>query len=85
MVIGITSFAIAGAAILVIREAPPATGARARRVDAAGECTTRSATALPDQDLRETVRTRTFYAVLAMITLGTFTYTQSSRTRSRTW
>ena len=74
MVIGITSFAIAGAAILVIREAPPATGARARRVDAAGECTTRSATALPDQDLRETVRTRTFYAVLAMITLGTFTY-----------
>ena len=29
---------------------------------------------LPDQDLRETVRTRTFYAVLAAITLGTFTY-----------
>ena len=74
MVIGITSFAIAGAAILVIREAPPATGARARRVDAAGGGATRSATALPDQDLRETVRTRTFYAVLAMITLGTFTY-----------
>ena len=74
VVIGITSFAIAGAAILVVRETPPAAGVQARRIDAAGEGPARSATALPDQDLRETVRTRTFYAVLAMITLGTFTY-----------
>ena len=74
MVIGITSFAIAGAAILVVRETPPAAGIQSHRAGAAGGGATRFATALPDQDLRETVRTRTFYAVLAMITLGTFTY-----------
>ena len=74
MVIGITSFAIAGAAILIVREAPPATGAQSRRADAAGDASIPLAAALPDQDLRQAVRTRTFYAVLAAITLGTFTY-----------
>ena len=74
MVIGITSFAIAGVAILVVREAPPAAGIESHRAGAAGGGAVRSVAALPDQDLRETVRTRTFYAVLAMITLGTFTY-----------
>ena len=74
MIIGITSFAVAGAAILVIREAPPAGGARARGSGSAGRREARVAPALPDRDLRETVRTRTFYAVLAAITLGTFTY-----------
>ena len=74
MVIGITSFAIAGVAILVVREAPPAAGIESHRAGAAAGGAIRSAAALPDQDLRETVRTRTFYAVLAMITLGTFTY-----------
>ena len=74
MVIGIMSFAIAGLAILVVREAPPAAGIESHRAGAAAGGAIRSAAALPDQDLRETVRTRTFYAVLAMITLGTFTY-----------
>ena len=74
MVIGITSFAVAGAAILVIRETPPAGGAPTRRLDSAAERENRVVPVLPDQDLRETVRTRTFYAVLAAITLGTFTY-----------
>ena len=73
MVIGIASFAIAGAALLVIREAPPAAAAQARR-DAAGERTAGLAGALPDRELRDTLRTSTFYAVLAAITLGTFTY-----------
>ena len=74
MVIGFTAFAVAGAAILVTREAPPAGGARARRSGSAGERVARVQPALPDRDLRETLRTRTFYAVLAAITLGTFTY-----------
>ena len=74
VVIGIASFAVAGAAVLVIREAPPAARAQARGPGAAGERATRAAPALPDRNLRETVRTRTFYAVLAAITLGTFTY-----------
>ena len=74
VVIGIASFAVAGAAVLVIREAPPAARARARGSDATGARAVRAAAALPDRGLRETVRTRTFYAVLAAITLGTFTY-----------
>ena len=74
VVIGIASFAVAGAAVLVIREAPPAARAQVRGPGAAGERATRAAPALPDRNLRETVRTRTFYAVLAAITLGTFTY-----------
>ena len=73
VVIGIASFAIAGAAVLVIREVPPAAAAPAR-LPAAGERAAPFGTSLPDRDLRETVRTRTFYAVLAAITLGTFTY-----------
>ena len=73
VVIGIASFAVAGAAILVIREAPPAARVRARGSDATGARAV-AAPALPDRGLRETVRTRTFYAVLAAITLGTFTY-----------
>ena len=74
VVLGVASFAIAGAAALVIRETPPAAGARVHRALAAGKRAAPTAPALHDQDLRETVRTRTFYAVLAAITLGTFTY-----------
>lgn len=74
VVIGIASFVIAGAAVLVIRETPPDAGTRALRPDTAGERAPRFAPALPDRDLRETVRTRTFYAVLTAISLGTFTY-----------
>ena len=73
VVIGIASFAVAGAAVLVIREAPPAARARARGSDAT-DTRAVAAPALPDRGLRETVRTRTFCAVLAAITLGTFTY-----------
>ena len=74
LVLGVASFVIAGAAALVIRETPPAVGARVRRPLAAGERAAPSVLALHDQELRETVRTHTFYAVLAAITLGTFTY-----------
>ena len=74
VVLGVASLAIAGAAALVIRETPPAAGARVHRALAAGKRAAPTAPALHEQDLRETVRTRTFYAVLAAITLGTFTY-----------
>ena len=74
VVIGVAAFAIAGAAMLVIREAPPATGARAHRSGSPGEFTAGFTATLPGRNLRETVRTRTFWAVLAAITLGTFTY-----------
>lgn len=75
VVIGIASFAVAGAAILVIREAPPAARAGTRGPGTAGtRAAARAAPALPDQGLREIVRSRTFHAVLAAITLGTFTY-----------
>ena len=74
LAIGLASFAVAGAALVVIREAPPAGGATKRRPGSTGEHKARVGSALPDQDLRETVRTGTFYAVLAAITLGTFTY-----------
>ena len=74
VVIGLAAFAIAGAAALVIREAPPAGAALSGRPGAAGERAAMSGASLPDQDLREAVRTRAFYAVLAAITLGTFTY-----------
>ena len=74
VVIGVGAFAVAGAAMLVIRETPPATGARAFHSGAAGERATAFATSLPGRSLRETVRTRTFWAVLAAITLGSFTY-----------
>ena len=74
VVIGVGAFAVAGAAMLVIRETPPATGARAFHSGAAGERATAFAASLPGRNLRETVRTRTFWAVLAAITLGSFTY-----------
>ena len=41
---------------------------------AAGKSAAPFVPAPPDHDLRETVRTRMFYAVLVAITLGTFTY-----------
>ena len=66
VVVGVASFAVAGAAALVIRESPPAVRApRAARG---------AAPALPDRGLRETVCARTFCAILAATTLGTFTY-----------
>ena len=74
VVIGFAAFAVAGAAMLVIRESPPATRARAFRSGAPGERAAAFATSLPGRSLRETVRTRTFWAVLAAITLGSFTY-----------
>ena len=74
LVLGVASFVIAGAAALVIRDTPPAVGARVRRPLVAGGRAAPSVLALHDQELRETVRTHTFYAVLAAITLGTFTY-----------
>ena len=74
VVIGFTAFAVAGAAMLVIRETPPATRARALSSGAPGEQVAAFATPLPGRNLRETVRTRTFWAVLVAITLGSFTY-----------
>lgn len=74
VVIGFAAFAVAGAAMLVIGEAPPATRARAFRSGAPGERAAAFATSLPNRSLRETVRTRTFWAVFAAITLGSFTY-----------
>ena len=78
VVLGVAAFVIAGAAILLIREMPPAAGAQARRSQGAGKDAGKGAAplaaALPDRDLRETVRTRAFYAVLTAVTLGTFTY-----------
>ena len=74
LAIGLASFAVAGAALVVIREAPPAGDAGRRRPGSTGERKIRVGSALPDRELRETVRTGTFYAVLAAITLGTFTY-----------
>ena len=74
VVLGVASFAIAGAAILVVRDAPPAAPVPAHRPHRTGGGTPALAPALPDRDLREMVRTRAFYAVLVAITLGTFTY-----------
>ena len=74
VVLGVVSFAIAGAAIVVVREAPPAAPVRAHRPHRNGGGTPALAPALPDRDVREMVRTRAFYAVLVAITLGTFTY-----------
>ena len=74
VVIGVAAFAIAGTAMLVIREAPAAAGARAPRRDGASERAAVFASPLPGRSLRETVRSRTFWAVLVAITLGTFTY-----------
>ena len=74
VVVGVAAFAVAGAAILVIREAPPVAGARARRSGPPGGRAATVAAPAPGRSLRETVRTRTFWAVFAAITLGTFTY-----------
>ena len=74
VVVGVAAFAVAGAAILVIREAPSAAGARAPRRDGASERAAVFASPHPGRSLRETVRSRTFWAVLVAITLGTFTY-----------
>ena len=78
LVLGVASFVIAGATLLVVREAPPVAGARMPHPHGADEGGGKGAAplapALPDRDLREMVRTRAFYAVLVAITLGTFTY-----------
>ena len=74
VVVGVAAFAVAGTAMLVIREAPPAPGARVRRPGPAGERSAVFATPVPGRSLRETVRARTFWAVLAAIVLGSFTY-----------
>ena len=65
VVLGVVAFAVAGVALLVIRETPSA----AHDPRAAPP-----ASMLPERSVRETVRTRAFYAVFAAITLGTFTY-----------
>ena len=74
VVIGIAAFGVAGAAAFAIREAPPVAEARIRRGGAAEGRNMRPPPALPDLDVRESVRTPTFYAVLVAITLGAFTY-----------
>ena len=73
LVIGVATFAVAAAAALMIREAPPAGGSRPQHSRTPVERATPTPS-FPDPDLRETVRTRTFLAVFAAITLGTFTY-----------
>ena len=74
VVIGIAAFGVAAAAALAIREAPPIAEAGTRRGDSADGRATRSPLVLPDLDVRESIRTPTFYAVLVAITLGAFTY-----------
>jgi len=74
VVIGVVAFAIAGVAMLVIREAPPAPEGHARRPGTQGERATTTTAPLPTRNLRETARTRVFWAVFITITLGTFTY-----------
>ena len=74
VVVGIAAFAVAGAAWLVVREAPPDAAARARPPGAAIGRAGAFGALLPDRGLRETVRTRTFFAVFTAVTLGSFTY-----------
>ncbi|MCY4222371.1 MAG: MFS transporter [Thiotrichales bacterium] len=74
VIIGVAAFAIAGVAMLVIREAPPTPEGHARHPGTPGESATAPAAPLPDRNLRETTRTRMFWAVFIAITLGTFTY-----------
>ena len=74
VVIGVAAFVVAGAALVLIREAPATTGAQ---LHPSGSESGRAAafdTSLPDRNLGEIVRTRTFWAVLTAITLGSFTY-----------
>ena len=74
VVIGIAAFAVAGAAALAIREAPPTAAAQIRRADTAHARATRLPSVLPELNVRESVRTRAFYVLLTAITLGVFTY-----------
>ena len=72
VVIGITSFAVAVAALFVIRESPVASE-RGQPADPV-EYRQAAASALSTEALRATLRSGTFYAVLAAVSLGTFTY-----------
>ena len=74
VVIGLGAFVVAGAAALVVREQPPAGATQARRHATAGRRPAAFGTSLPDHSLRAATRTRTFWAVLTAITLGSFTY-----------
>ncbi|MDE0008560.1 MAG: MFS transporter [Gammaproteobacteria bacterium] len=71
LAIGIATFAIAAAAMLAIRESP-APNVPGRPLASSHEPA--SAPSVTNDELRNTLRSRTFYAVLAAITLGTFTY-----------
>ena len=70
LAIGIATFAIGVAAMLVIRESPAPNAPKNPLVSSPEQ----AAPASSSRELRDTVRSRTFYAVLAAITLGTFTY-----------
>ena len=74
VVIGVVAFAIAAVAMLVIREAPPTPEGHARHPGTSGERAAATAAPLPARGLRETTRTRVFWAVFIAISLGTFTY-----------
>ena len=74
IVIGLTAFAIAGTAAVVVRESPPAPASPAGQTRTNGEPAIAAASPLPDRNLRELVKTRVFLAVFTAITLGTFTY-----------
>ena len=74
IVIGLVSIAIAGAAVVVIREAPPVSTSPVGQSRTAGERAAPFASPLHDRNLRELVTTRVFLAVFVAITLGTFTY-----------
>ena len=74
IVIGLTAFAIAGTAAVVVRDAPPAPASPAGHARSAGEPAAALASPLPDRNLRDLVKTRVFLAVFTAITLGTFTY-----------
>lgn len=71
LAIGLAAFAIAGGAILVIRESPADSGA-GRASPTSGPPPSPSPE--PGEELGSTLRTRTFYTVLAAVTLGSFTY-----------
>ena len=70
LAIGIATFAIATAAMLAIRESP-SPNVPGHPTSSHGQAAPPSVTT---EALRNIVHSRTFYAVLAAITLGTFTY-----------
>ena len=74
VVIGLVTFAIAGTAAVVVREAPSAAASPAGQTRTHGEPAAAVASPLQDRNLRELVKTRVFLAVFTAITLGTFTY-----------